>query len=82
MEIQQCKYQYAKPQKYNGETRGTKYKIETEWHQYYNAEFRKNYFIEDELEFLKALREDLQHELDELDKDISRNIKVREKALK
>lgn len=82
MEIQQCKYQYAKPQKYNGETRGAQHTIETEWHKYFNAEFRKNYFIEDELEFLKALREDLQHELDELDKDISRNIKVREKALK
>ena len=82
MEIQQMKYQYVKPEKYNGQTKGNVCKLQPEWHQYFNAEFRKNYFIEDELEFLKALREDLQHELDELDKDIDRNVKVREKRIK
>ena len=78
MEIQQCRYQYAKPQKYNGKTRGTTYKIETEWHKYFNAEFRKNYFIEDELEFLKALKHDLEQQLEQTNKDIKKLEKTRQ----
>lgn len=59
MEIQSMQYQYAVPKKYTGNTPSAEYKIETEWHTYFSVDEHKNYFIEDELEFLKQLRQDL-----------------------
>lgn len=59
MDIQQMKYQYAVPKKYTGKTPNAEYKIESEWHTYFSVDEHKNYFIEDELEFLKQLRQDL-----------------------
>lgn len=59
MDIQQMKYQYAVPKKYTGKTPSAEYKIESEWHTYFSVDEHKNYFIEDELEFLKQLRQDL-----------------------
>jgi hypothetical protein len=79
MQISLMKYQYLRPdKKYDGQTRNANYVLETEWHNYFCVDFYKNYFIEDELEFLKALRQDLQSELDSLNKTIEDN----EKSLK
>lgn len=51
--------------------------VEKSWHTYYNVNFYKNYFIEDELEFLKALKQDLKQELAQVDKDIKKLEKTR-----
>lgn len=81
--IQLMKYQYAVPdKKYNGETKDANYIIETEWHQYFSVDLHENYFIEDELEFLKALRDDLREELNTVDKLIEDKGKTRKKRNK
>lgn len=68
IQVQLMKYQYLRPdKKYNGKTRNANYVLETEWHNYFCVDMHKNYFIEDELEFLKALKEDLQEQLNEID---------------
>ena len=77
MKIQKIKYQYAKPSGKPTKTRGNKFLVESTWHEYYNAEFNKNYFIEDELEFLKALKHDLEQQLQQTDKDIKKLEKTR-----
>ena len=59
MEIHTMKYQYAKLQKYTGKTPSAEYKIESEWHTYFTVDAHKNYFVEDEVEFLKQLILDL-----------------------
>lgn len=80
IQIQLMKYQYALPnKKYDGKTRDANYVIETEWHNYFSVDLHENYFIEDELEFLKALRQDLQNELEELNKNIEQKSKTRSK---
>jgi hypothetical protein len=43
---------------------------DSKWYDYYNAIFEKNYFIENELEFLKALKSDLEKEINDVDKSI------------
>lgn len=73
MEIQQIRFQYANPSKRNKH----KFLTETTWHKYYNAIFDKNYFTEDELEFLKALKSDLEKELIETEENIKKLTKTR-----
>ena len=65
--IQPMQFQYAVPKKYNGKTKDANYVIETEWHKYFAVEMYKNYFIEDELEFFKALKNDLEKQLMQVD---------------
>ena len=77
MIIQKIKYQLAKPVGKPSKTRGAKFLVDTTWHEYFNAYFEKNYFIEDELEFLKALKHDLEQQLEETDKDIKKLEKTR-----
>jgi hypothetical protein len=59
MDIEERLYQYAVPKKYTGQTPNAQYKVDSEWHKYYSVDEHKNYFIEDELEFLRQLRQDL-----------------------
>ena len=77
MKIQKIKYQYAKPSSKPSKTRGSKFLVDTTWHEYFNAYFEKNYFIEDELEFLKALKHDLEQQLEETKEDIKKLEKTR-----
>ena len=77
MKIQKIKYQYAKPSCRQNKTRGAKFLVDTTWHEYFNAYFEKNYFIEDELEFLKALKHDLEQQLEETKEDIKKLEKTR-----
>lgn len=72
MNIQKISYQYAKPSGKPSKTRGTKFLVDTTWEQYFNAIFEKNYFTDNELEFLKALKQDLEQELTQVDKDIKK----------
>ena len=72
MEIQKISYQYAKPSGKPSKTRGAKFLVDTTWEQYFNAMFQKNYFTDNELEFLKALKTDLEQELLQVDKDIKK----------
>ena len=76
MNIEQISCQIAQPKGKPSKTRGTKFLVDTTWHTYYNVDFYKNYFIEDELEFLKALKSDLEQEL----KETKENIKKLEKT--
>lgn len=77
MEIKKIQYQLAKPSGKPGKTRGAKFLVDTTWHEYFNAYFEKNYFIENELEFLKALKHDLEQQLEQTDKDIKKLEKTR-----
>lgn len=77
MEIQKIKYQYARPSGKPSKTRGAKFLVDTTWEQYFNAIFQKNYFTDNELEFLKALKNDLEQELANIDKDIKKLQKTR-----
>ena len=77
MIIQKIKYQYAKPSGKYDKTRGAKFLVNTTWQEYFNANFEKNYFINNELEFLKALKQDLEQELTQVDKDIKKLEKTR-----
>ena len=77
MKIQKIKYQYAKPSGKPSKTRNVKFLVDTTWKEYYNAEFNKNYFIEDELEFLKALKHYLEQQLQQTNKDIKKLEKTR-----
>ena len=69
MEIQKISYQYAKPSGKPNKTRSAKFLVDTTWHEYFNVYFEKNYFIESELEFLKALKHDLEQQLEQTDKE-------------
>ena len=77
MEIQKINYQYAKPSGKPSKTRGATFLVDTTWEQYFNAMFQKNYFTDNELEFLKALKNDLEQELANIDKDIKKLQKTR-----
>lgn len=77
MEIKKIQYQLATPSGKPSKTRGAKFLVDTTWKEFYNAEFNKNYFIEDELEFLKALKNDLEQQLAQTDKDIKKLEKTR-----
>lgn len=77
MEIQKISYQYARPSGKPSKTRGVKFLVDTTWEQYFNAMFEKNYFTDNELEFLKALKNDLEQELLQVDKDIKKLEKTR-----
>ena len=79
LKIQTMKYQYAIPKKYNGKTESAEYKIDTEWHNYFCVDGYKNYFIEDYLEFLRALKIDLEAQLEEVNKNIDKEVKTRSK---
>ncbi len=80
MEVKKMKYQYAKPcDHYKGDTRGANCIIETTWEEYFNAVFDKNYFTGNKLEFLKALKEDLERELGQVDEDIKKLTKTPKK---
>ena len=70
MIISKSQYQLARQSTRN------KCLVEKSWHTYYNVDFYKNYFIEDELEFLKALKQDLEQQL----KETKENIKKLEKT--
>ena len=72
MNIQKISYQYAKPSGKPSKTSGTKFLVNTTWEQYFNAIFEKNYFTDNELEFLKALKHDLEQEMVQVDKDIKK----------
>ena len=72
MNIQKISYQYAKPSGKPSKTRDVKFLVNTTWEQYFNAIFEKNYFTDNELEFLKALKHDLEQELTQVDKDIKK----------
>ena len=72
MNIQKISYQYAKPSGKCDKTKGVKFLVNTTWEQYFNAIFEKNYFTDNELEFLKALKHDLEQELTQVDKDIKK----------
>lgn len=76
MNIQKISYQYARPSGKPSKTMGTKFLVDTTWEQYFNAIFQKNYFTNNELEFLKALKQDLEQEL----KETKENIKKLEKT--
>jgi len=82
LDITKMKYQYAKPKKYIGNTSSAEYKIESEWHEYYSVDFHDNYFTEDYLEFLKALKEELQSHIDNINKEITNEVKIRERKIK
>ena len=82
LDITKMKYQYAKPEKYIGNTPSAEYKIESEWHEYYSADFHENYFTEDYLAFLKALKEELQLYIDNIDTEIKDEVKVHERKIK
>ena len=77
MEIKKIQYQLAKPSGKPSKTRGAKFLVDTTWHEYFNVYFEKNYFIDDELEFLKALKHDLEQQLTQTDKDIKKLEKTR-----
>lgn len=77
--IQPMQYQYAEPKKYEGKTKGAEYIVNPEWHKYYAVEMYKNYFIEDELEFFKALKEDLEKELIQINELINKEEKLYKK---
>lgn len=77
MNIEKIKFQYAKPVGRSSKTKGQKFIVNTTWEEYYNAEFSKNYFTENELEFLKALKLDLEQELQHVNKDIKKLQKTR-----
>lgn len=52
-------------------TRGTKHLVDTTWETYYNAYFDKNYFDKaNMLDFLKALKSDLEKDLTQIEEDI------------
>jgi hypothetical protein len=76
MNIQKISYQYARPSGKYDKTRGAKFLVDTTWEQYFNAIFQKNYFTDNELEFLKALKQDLEQQL----KETKENIKKLEKT--
>lgn len=65
LNIEETQYQYATPDKSYPE-----YKVQPEWHKYYAVDMRENYFVEDELEFLKQLREDLLEYAKQVDLEI------------
>ena len=77
--IQPMQYQYAKPRKYNGKTKNAEYIVNPEWHKYYAVEMYKNYFIEDELEFLKSLKQDLEQQLIQINELINKEEKLYKK---
>ena len=77
MNIEQITYQLAQSKGKPSKTRGQTFLVDTTWHKYFNAEFRKNYFIENELEFLKALKNDLEKELEETKENIKKLEKTR-----
>ena len=71
LNIEETQYQYATPDKpYSGSTRNPEYKVQPEWHKYYAVDMRENHFVEDELEFLKQLREDLLEYAKQVDLEI------------
>ena len=72
MNIEKIKYQYAVPNKKYTPTRNPNYHIDTKWYEYFYAKFENTYCTEDELEFLKALKQDLEQELTQVDKDIKK----------
>lgn len=72
MNIEKIKYQYAKPSGKPTKTKGQKFLVDTTWEEYFNALFEKNYFTDNELEFLKALKLDLEREIVEIDKSIKK----------
>lgn len=78
MDIQKISYQYVEPKpQYVPETQGTTFELNPKWYKYFNAIFDKNYFTEDELEFLMALKEDLEQELQETNDSIKKLTKTR-----
>jgi len=80
--IQPMQYQYAEPKKYEGKTKGAEYVVTPEWHKYYAVEMYKNYFIEDELDFLKALKEDLEKGLIQINELINKEERLNQKQRK
>lgn len=77
MNIQKISYQYARPSGKLSKTMGQKFLVDTTWEQFFNAIFEKNYSTDNELEFLKALKQDLEQELAQVDKDIKKLEKTR-----
>lgn len=77
MKINKMLFQYAVPGKKYNPTKNPQYEIQTTWEEYYTALFEKNYFTNNELEFLKALKKDLEEELTQVDKDIKKLQKTR-----
>lgn len=77
--IQPMQYQYAEPKKYEGKTKGAEYIVTPEWHKYYAVEMYKNYFIEDEFDFLKAFKQDLEQQLLQLNELIDKEERLYKK---
>lgn len=72
MDIKKIKYQYAKPKGKPSKTKGQSFIVESTWEEYFSAIFDKNYFTDNEIEFLIALKQDLEQELKEVDKSIKK----------
>lgn len=72
MNIEKIKFQYAKPKGKPSKTKGQSFIVESTWEEYFSAIFDKNYFTDDELEFLIALKLDLEQEIKEIDKSIKK----------
>lgn len=71
LNIEETQYQYATPnQPYSGNTRDPEYKVQPEWHKYYAVDMHENYFVEDELAFLRQLKEDLLEYAKQVDLEI------------
>lgn len=71
LNIEETQYQYATPnQPYSGSTREPEYKVQPEWHKYYAVDMHENYFVEDELAFLRQLKEDLLEYAKQVDLEI------------
>lgn len=72
MDIQKSTYQYVPLNQKN-------FIKNSKWYTYFNAIFDKDYFTEDELEFLLMLKSDLEKEIEETDKSIKKLTKTPEK---
>ena len=72
MNIEKIKFQYAKPKGKPSKTKGQTFIVESTWEEYFSAIFDKNYFTDNEIEFLIALKQDLEQELKEIDKSIKK----------
>lgn len=71
--------QVARPKGKPSKTWGQKLQVDNTWEKYYNAYFYKDYFDKkDMLDFLKALKSDLEKDLIQVEEDIKTLQKTRQ----